>query len=56
MSGVGFYGYSGGGTAPDLTFLDNVSVTSGSADIPEPDALALLAVGLLALGLRRRNK
>ena len=54
LVGVGFYGYSGGGTAPDITFLDNVSVTSGNA-IPEPSVLALLAGGLLAMGLRRRK-
>jgi hypothetical protein len=36
--------------------LDNTSVELGSSSVPEPGTLALLGLGLAALGLSRRRK
>lgn len=41
---------------PSYFHLDDVSVTASGADIPEPGSLALLGIGLTALGLRRHRK
>jgi hypothetical protein len=57
LSGIGFYGYSGGSSLPDITFLDDVSITSqGNVSVPEPSALALLVLGMIGLGARRFKK
>jgi PEP-CTERM motif len=37
------------------TLLDNVTLTSRRAAVPEPGTMGLAALGLLALGVRRKR-
>jgi len=42
---------------PHYYYLDDVSVTGGSANVPEPGTMALFAIGMVAMGaFKRGNK
>lgn len=40
---------------PAQLFLDNISVVSTVATVPEPEIISMFAIGLLGLGLARRK-
>lgn len=52
----GFSLFTTGGQIEGNTGIDNVSVTTGAASIPEPVSFALLAFGLVGIGVFREKK
>jgi len=46
----------GSGIAPNSVYYDNITATFGTTAAPEPTTLALMASGLIGVGLVRRRK
>ena len=49
LVGFSVWGYSGAGLAEDRTYLDDVTIASGGAEVPEPTTMLLLGSGLIGL-------